>query len=555
MDQLARELHIPAFGTLGDGQYSPLSNCHFTLLPEQTGLITRESARNTKQNEITLKATLVMLHPSTKKLIDRLAEMTVQKKIDWVTGETPDALVFDTEGYRVILQGTPTTLLLTDALGRELESASPAELDGTSRADGTPYAQVVETMRKEATRIARGTEVAISTVLEGLDAAESNPELPTPDAVTSDIEALQPDAESDEALEPDAYEDVIDEAGLIDPDPPVFETPDPDPITAAPDVTEETISSPDPVDTNLDEVPAYYSTEPAAHLVDLPVTEATEVDTSAADSEDLPDVGAAVASLANQVNQGLTEPASSVDAPDDPAVPIDEPEGAEPADAETPEPFHVGMLFDSDTMPETPSVAISDAPNTLFSDPSVPEMPIAAAAPAQPDQEPAPAPQVPEPQAPTPPTPVPPAPQRSSFGSLGGFSDLSAYKQSTSAPPPAPEPSDAAPVQADAGPSNPPATPAPAAPEATTASPTPTQVSVQNDRPTLSLSGLAGGDNVSEPAASPSGATPTSPAPDQEPATPTASDATSETAPADGEDKAADKSKRKSLASRFNPWM
>ena len=111
-----------------------------------------------------------MLHPSTKKLIDRLAEMTGQKRIDWLAGDRDDTLVFDTEGYRVLLQGDPATLRLTDALGRELESASPDELAATPHDGGGTYGATMAALRREAQRIARGTEGAISAVLGGLDA-------------------------------------------------------------------------------------------------------------------------------------------------------------------------------------------------------------------------------------------------------------------------------------------------------------------------------------------------------------------------------------------------
>ena len=67
-----------------------------------------------------------MIHPQTLVLIDKLCEMTRQKKIAWQLGEN-DTIIHDTEGYRVILETNPEELVLTDPLGRELERADEQE--------------------------------------------------------------------------------------------------------------------------------------------------------------------------------------------------------------------------------------------------------------------------------------------------------------------------------------------------------------------------------------------------------------------------------------------
>ena len=147
-----------------------------------------------------------MLHPSTKRLIDRLCEMTTQRKIDWAIGEQPDTLVYDTEGYRVLLEGTPAELVLRDALGKELERASQDILTQSKHIDGGTYAGLVATMHEEASRIARGTEDAIASVLGGLsldDPAENSTLIPEDTPVEADEPFSTPIA--------DAVEDNADE--------------------------------------------------------------------------------------------------------------------------------------------------------------------------------------------------------------------------------------------------------------------------------------------------------------------------------------------------------
>ncbi len=148
-----------------------------------------------------------MLHPSTKKLIDRLGEMTAQRKIDWVPTDRPDALVYDTEGYRVILEGVPAALVLCDALGNELDRADPDELAQTKHIDGGTYTEIVEDMRKDASRIARGTESAIAILLDGLD----------PDNLANaKLDTAEEETENEAG--DGAVEDMVNEADIIEVD-------------------------------------------------------------------------------------------------------------------------------------------------------------------------------------------------------------------------------------------------------------------------------------------------------------------------------------------------
>ncbi len=134
-----------------------------------------------------------MLHPSTKKLIDKLSEMTRKQRVAWVEGED-STIVLDTEGYRVILEPAPHQVILTDPLGREIETCSPEDFEGESDAQGRPYAQFVAELYREASRYARGTEKAIRTLLAGLDGADASgpdtsADLPAPDALADDTVA------------------------------------------------------------------------------------------------------------------------------------------------------------------------------------------------------------------------------------------------------------------------------------------------------------------------------------------------------------------------------
>ncbi len=149
-----------------------------------------------------------MMHPSTMKLVDRLCAMTAQGKINWAHGEAPESLVYDTEGYRVILHGDPTNIQLTDSSGVELENVTAADLAQTSHAESGTYDAVVAKLLIDAQRHARGTETAISTVLQGLDLdGDGIVDMPMEDG-------LAPTAEEIADPAPDMAEDTADESGV-----------------------------------------------------------------------------------------------------------------------------------------------------------------------------------------------------------------------------------------------------------------------------------------------------------------------------------------------------
>ncbi len=197
-----------------------------------------------------------MLHPSTKKLIDKISDMTGKRKIAWAEGDQ-GAVVYDTEGYRIALVGDPVEMVLSDALGKELERASRAELSATPRDGAGTYADIVDGLCKEAARVARGTETAIDKVLAGLERQDEAPDVfVEPEAI--DLEEADNVAEAATTLE-DAADDTL-AVAVADAEPAA----EPATASAPPLVVEE------------------------------------------------PDMAAAVASLAEQVN-GLGEPAAEPD--------------------------------------------------------------------------------------------------------------------------------------------------------------------------------------------------------------------------------------------------
>lgn len=270
-----------------------------------------------------------MLHPSTKKLIDRLSEMTAQRKIEWANGEQPNSLVYDTEGYRVLLEDNPANLVLCDALGKELERAGHDLLANAKHADGGTYAEILAEMRGEAERIARGTEDAIASVLEGLqldDISDEETQLiseDTPIIVDEPFSTPIADAMEDNADELSAgtNDDII---------------PDITPISPAdnPEITydkaeqemcssqDEADPAPETADHSYSQKPGFPSDAPVEfkaedafasetqsldEVIDQNKIEAPSNSSPAFETtrfEDTPDVGKAVADLANQMNDG-----------------------------------------------------------------------------------------------------------------------------------------------------------------------------------------------------------------------------------------------------------
>ena len=141
-----------------------------------------------------------MLHPSTKKLIDKLIEMTAATKITWQDGDD-GTCVYDTEGYRVVIGQSPSRVVLLDAGERVLESVTDAMLCSAVDENGRNYSVKVDLLVSGARREIMGAEAAISKIVSALDLTAQE----APDA-----EALQAAAEPEaEVVPPDEEEPVL----------------------------------------------------------------------------------------------------------------------------------------------------------------------------------------------------------------------------------------------------------------------------------------------------------------------------------------------------------
>jgi hypothetical protein len=146
-----------------------------------------------------------MLHPSTKRLIDKLSEMTRKQRVAWSEGEN-GTITHDTEGYRVVLTPEPHAVLLTDALGKIIESCAPEEFSDDTDAAGRPYGSFVADLYREAHRHARGTEKAIHSVLKGLETIDATPEA-EPEIALDPAELIEDPGDDTDSF-PEAYPEV-----------------------------------------------------------------------------------------------------------------------------------------------------------------------------------------------------------------------------------------------------------------------------------------------------------------------------------------------------------
>jgi len=249
-----------------------------------------------------------MLHASTRKLIDRLSEMTELGKLDWTESED-GTLAYATEGYSVSLTESPNELIITSKNGKELERANAEELAATQQDDGTAYTSVVAAMTMEASRVARGTEAAISSLLADLQDA--------PDPGPADMDVAEDDADQDLqedqvdettaiVREPDRPAETIEqvEASAATDEPAAEENTagdeaEPATIAASEADTNETDTSGDEEvsETEATDIASSDAAEPQADI------ETAAEDPVASETETESDVTEAVARLADEVNQ------------------------------------------------------------------------------------------------------------------------------------------------------------------------------------------------------------------------------------------------------------
>ncbi|MEQ9317483.1 MAG: hypothetical protein RLN72_16660 [Henriciella sp.] len=236
-----------------------------------------------------------MLHASTQKLIDRLAAMTAQNKIDWIEKDNGE-VIYATEGYVVRLTAEPPRVLLTTEAGKPLEDATSTLLKSAPHADGGTYGDLVASITRQAYREARGTEDAINTLLAGLsddaeigtDAAEDEaPEGPEDLAVVAaegaDESFIEDEGDETEMLASGEFQSATEEEPV--PAAPAFEA-----ASEAGDTPEELVDE----------------SVPEAALIDADASFDTQ-DEYEPDAEpdnliDEDDVGGAVARLADEVN-------------------------------------------------------------------------------------------------------------------------------------------------------------------------------------------------------------------------------------------------------------
>jgi hypothetical protein len=116
-----------------------------------------------------------MLHASTQQLIRTLRELTEAGSLAWKAGERETSRL-ETEGYIVEVTPSPPSLRLLRADGRELETATADELAAVDwpGGDGT-YAVHVAAMAARASRIARGAEQPVATVMSSISAPAMKP--------------------------------------------------------------------------------------------------------------------------------------------------------------------------------------------------------------------------------------------------------------------------------------------------------------------------------------------------------------------------------------------
>ncbi|MCR9224258.1 MAG: hypothetical protein NXH70_09320 [Hyphomonas sp.] len=242
-----------------------------------------------------------MLHPSTKKLIDRLAEMTELGKLDWTEGKN-GSLVYSTEGYSVCLPEGAQEIIIQSIDGKELERAATDELASTMSDQGTSYAQIVTEMGAEANRYARGTETAISSLLAGMaepeapveedetDLAEQGPEDPGDESAALASEGIanhELKPEPEQASEPEPAPEIEPEIETAA-EPDAFDAPEAAPVEMA-SAENDAVSS--------------IETEPETDIAspaDLSGFEAAETDGEEVHTES--EVTEAVARLADEVN-------------------------------------------------------------------------------------------------------------------------------------------------------------------------------------------------------------------------------------------------------------
>lgn len=136
-----------------------------------------------------------MLHPSTKRLIDKLIEMTSASKITWAEGDD-GTCIYDTEGYRVTIGQSPSRVVLLDAGGRVLETVSDSLLANTIDTNGLQYTVKVDQLVSTARRQITGATDVIDRIVTALDLTgkrEPPPPAPVEEVADEEVEEEAPE--------------------------------------------------------------------------------------------------------------------------------------------------------------------------------------------------------------------------------------------------------------------------------------------------------------------------------------------------------------------------
>lgn len=120
------------------------------------------------ENQVLLQA----IHPSTAKLIRRLADMTANRQLDWQEADQ-NGVQLAVADYLVAIRLDPVSLVITTIAGEELERVDSDQLQAMSAPDFESYAHLLTMLHSNALRAARKVESAVQDMLEELEADET----------------------------------------------------------------------------------------------------------------------------------------------------------------------------------------------------------------------------------------------------------------------------------------------------------------------------------------------------------------------------------------------
>lgn len=115
---------------------------------------------------------LQAIHPSTAKLIRRLADMTANRQLDWQEIDQ-SGVQLAVADYHVVIRMDPVSLVISTLSGEELERVDSNQLQAMSAPNFESYADLLTVLHSNALRAARNVESVVQDMLEELDAEEA----------------------------------------------------------------------------------------------------------------------------------------------------------------------------------------------------------------------------------------------------------------------------------------------------------------------------------------------------------------------------------------------